>query len=42
MNKKLIIFIIIITSIVLFLITFIKQEKMSNQYDTESNEFKKK
>ena len=42
MNKKLIIFIIIITSIVLFLITFIKQEKMSNQYDTESNELKKK
>ena len=39
MNKKLITLIIIVTSIILFLITFINQEKMSKKYDEESSQY---
>ena len=37
--KKLITLIIIVTSIILFLITFINQEKMSKKYDEESSQY---
>lgn len=39
MNKKLITLIIIVTSTILFLITFINQEKMSKKYDEESSQY---
>ena len=39
MNKKLITLIIIVTSIILFLITFINQEKISKKYDEESSQY---
>ena len=39
MNKKLITLIIIVTSIILFLIKFINQEKMSKKYDEESSQY---
>ena len=39
MNKKLITLIIIVPSIILFLITFINQEKMSKKYDEESSQY---
>ena len=39
MNKKFITLIIIVTSIILFLITFINQEKMSKKYDEESSQY---